>query len=253
MAELNDYITATRKNFVSNDNKGKMVEKSIVEIQGTFLVKIRDNAFNGNIRENAFKHIDKFLEIVGPIKINGLTQDRFSLSVFPVSLTGAASEWFIKECIGSITTWENIVERFIQKLYHLSDKDDEEETDEDDDHSETNDLTEIFKIEDDLFDYETPLCKAFNDFNYLLKIDTDLFILISNGLKLTRSMSQIIIRRVSRGTVVRKQGTIPTIGGLPGMVRVRGMTYFQDHKWYDELADENLKDETDEVSFYTLF
>ncbi|GKD71368.1 hypothetical protein Tco_1325458 [Tanacetum coccineum] len=92
MAEPKDYVTATRKNFVSNDNEGRMVEKCSVEIQGTFLVKIRDDAFNRNVGENAFKHINKFLKIVGPIKINGLTQDRFRLSVFPISLAGAASE-----------------------------------------------------------------------------------------------------------------------------------------------------------------
>ncbi|GJT98961.1 hypothetical protein Tco_1094479 [Tanacetum coccineum] len=33
-------------------------------------------------------------------------------------------------------------------------------------------------------------------------------------------------------------------GELPGMVQVGGMTYFQDHRWYDELADGKLKDET---------
>nr|GFC28219.1 hypothetical protein [Tanacetum cinerariifolium] len=33
-------------------------------------------------------------------------------------------------------------------------------------------------------------------------------------------------------------------GELPGMVRVGCMTYFQSHKWYDELADGKLKDET---------
>ncbi|GJU01501.1 hypothetical protein Tco_1111839 [Tanacetum coccineum] len=32
----------------------------------------------------------------------------------------------------------------------------------------------IFKIETDVFDYETPLCLAFNEFNYLLKVDPDL-------------------------------------------------------------------------------
>ncbi|GKB66863.1 hypothetical protein Tco_0928275 [Tanacetum coccineum] len=254
MAELNDYITATRKNFVSNDNKGKMVEKSIVEIQGKFLVKIHDNAFNGNIRENVH-------------------------SVFPVSLTGAASEWFTKECIGSVTTWENIVERFIQKFYHLVDKDDEEETDEDDDHSETNDLIEIFKIEDDLFDYETPLCKAFNDFNYLLKIDTDLFTFDIQGTKTYEEYEsnnhktgdpkepwlenkvphQLCDHICEPYHFKNRKAKWPKCssdidgfcnrGGLPGMVRIGGMTYFQDHKWYDELADRNLKDETDEVSF----
>ncbi|GKD32334.1 hypothetical protein Tco_1247843 [Tanacetum coccineum] len=33
-------------------------------------------------------------------------------------------------------------------------------------------------------------------------------------------------------------------GDLSGMVRVGSMTYFQDHRWYDELADGKLKDET---------
>ncbi|GJV56181.1 hypothetical protein Tco_1457186 [Tanacetum coccineum] len=46
------------------------------------------------------------------------------------------------------------------------------ETDEDDD---PNDIANIFKIEGNLFDLEIPLCKAFNEFNYLLKIDTYLF------------------------------------------------------------------------------
>ncbi|GKC31561.1 hypothetical protein Tco_1038855 [Tanacetum coccineum] len=46
------------------------------------------------------------------------------------------------------------------------------EADEDDN---PDDVTEIFKIEGNLFVFETPLCKAFNEFNYLLKIDTDLF------------------------------------------------------------------------------
>nr|GEX99337.1 hypothetical protein [Tanacetum cinerariifolium] len=31
---------------------------------------------------------------------------------------------------------------------------------------------------------------------------------------------------------------------LTGMVQVGSMTYFQDHKWYDELADGRLKEET---------
>nr|GEY28750.1 hypothetical protein [Tanacetum cinerariifolium] len=33
-------------------------------------------------------------------------------------------------------------------------------------------------------------------------------------------------------------------GELPGMVRLESMTYFQDHKWYDELVDGKLQDET---------
>ncbi|GJZ32875.1 hypothetical protein Tco_0578311 [Tanacetum coccineum] len=46
-----------------------------------------------------------------------------------------------------------------------------EETYEDGEHE----IAEIFRIETGIFDFETPLCTPFNEFNYLLKIDTDLF------------------------------------------------------------------------------
>ncbi|GJX17886.1 hypothetical protein Tco_0218718 [Tanacetum coccineum] len=36
-------------------------------------------------------------------------------------------------------------------------------------------ISEIFRIETNLFDYDTPLCIKFNEFNYLLKVDPELF------------------------------------------------------------------------------
>ncbi|GJV05937.1 hypothetical protein Tco_1343593 [Tanacetum coccineum] len=143
MAEPNEYIFVTQKNFLYDDNEGRLVKESFLEIQGTFLVKICDNTFNGIIGENAFKHIDNLLKVVGPLEIKGLSQYRFRLSVFPISLTGATSEWFKKDCIGSVTTWEDLVEKFVQKFYQLSNNNEEMETDEDDDPS---DIADIFKI-----------------------------------------------------------------------------------------------------------
>ncbi|GJX23211.1 hypothetical protein Tco_0227656, partial [Tanacetum coccineum] len=34
-------------------------------------------------------------------------------------------------------------------------------------------IVQIFRIDIDIFHYETPLCEAFKEFNYLLKIDVD--------------------------------------------------------------------------------
>nr|GEX28975.1 hypothetical protein [Tanacetum cinerariifolium] len=175
-----DYIFVTRKNCISNDNEGRIIEKSYVEIQGAFLVKIRDNNLNGIIGENLFEHINKFLEVVELIKINGVSQDRFRLNIFPISLAGVAGEWFKKDCIGSVTTWEDLVEKFVQKFYQRS-YDNEEIADEEDD--DLDDITDIFKIEGNLFDYETPLCIAFNDFNYILKINRDLFTFDIQGIR----------------------------------------------------------------------
>ncbi|GJY93160.1 hypothetical protein Tco_0508942 [Tanacetum coccineum] len=200
MAEQNNYIIATRKNFVSNDNEGRMVEKCIVEIQGTFLKKIRNDAFNRNKGENAYEHNNKFLDVVGPIKINGLTQDRFRLNIFPVSLTEAAYEWFTKECMGSITTWNNMVEKFIMKFHHLSDHNDDEDIEEEEDPNETDNAPEIFMIEGIMFDFETPLCEAFNEFNCLLKIDIDLFTYDIQDLKTYDEYEQELNNDEAKGT-----------------------------------------------------
>nr|GEU43674.1 zf-BED domain-containing protein [Tanacetum cinerariifolium] len=45
----------------------------------------------------------------------------------------------------------------------------------DENNDDEHEIVEIFMIKTNLFDYETPLCKAFDEFNYLLKVDTKLF------------------------------------------------------------------------------
>ncbi|GJT85320.1 hypothetical protein Tco_1067037 [Tanacetum coccineum] len=70
--------------------------------------------------------------------------------------THFSSEWFKKDCIGSVTTWDYLVEKFIMKFHHRSDNNEEKETEEDDYPNKTDNVPEIFKIEGNLFDFETP-------------------------------------------------------------------------------------------------
>ncbi|GJT52898.1 hypothetical protein Tco_0979055 [Tanacetum coccineum] len=81
--------------------------------------------------------------------------------------------------------------------------------------SDEDDTAEIFKIETYIFNYKSPLCIAFNEFNYLLEVDPE----FSNEYRFCNG------------------------GELSGMVRVGYMTYFQDHEWYNDLMDGSLKDE----------
>ncbi|GJW30718.1 hypothetical protein Tco_0047593 [Tanacetum coccineum] len=46
---------------------------------------------------------------------------------------------------------------------------DEKSSDSDDE----DEVAKIFRIDNNVFDFETPMCKAFNEFNYLLQIDPD--------------------------------------------------------------------------------
>ncbi|GJX49021.1 hypothetical protein Tco_0275866, partial [Tanacetum coccineum] len=190
-----------------------------------------------------FEHINKFLEVVRPIRINGVSQDRFRLSTFPISLAGAAVEWFKKDCIGSVTTWDDLVEKFVQKFYQLSYNNEEIKEDDDPD-----DITDIFKIKGNLFDFETPLTYEEHELNNPVTRDLE-EPWLDNGVPY--QLCDHICEPYRFKNRVTKWPTCSSNidgfcngGELPGMVRVGSMTYFQDHKWYDELDDERLKEET---------
>ncbi|GKA88441.1 hypothetical protein Tco_0810205 [Tanacetum coccineum] len=204
----NDYISTTRKSFVSNDNDGKMIEKNFIEIEGTFLVKIHDNALNGKDRENVFEHINSFLEVVEPLK-------------------------------------DDLVEKFVQKFYNLFDHNEEDEAEDDK-------FNYLLKIDPDLFTYDVQKIKTYDEYEQELNND------ITKGPEEPWSENGVPYRLCDHicEPYRFKDGKTkwPTCsshingfcngGELPGMVRVGSITYFQDHRWYDELTDGKLKDET---------
>nr|GEU52406.1 hypothetical protein [Tanacetum cinerariifolium] len=113
--------------------------------------------------------------------------------------------------------------------------------------------------------------EAFNNFNHLLKIDKDLFTFniqrtrtykeyewnnhVSKELWLNNEVWYQLCdhicepyhfkNRIAKWLTCSSNFDGFCNGGeLPGMVKVKSMTFFQEHKWYDELVDGKLKDET---------
>ncbi|GKA30567.1 hypothetical protein Tco_0716872 [Tanacetum coccineum] len=86
---------------------------------------------------------------------------------------------------------------------------DEESSNYDDD----DEVSEIFRIDTNLFDFKTPTCRAFKEFNYLLQINPD------------------------------KDGGYCNGGNLPGAYIVRNTLCYQNLEWYEALEDGKLKDE----------
>ncbi|GKC87908.1 hypothetical protein Tco_1148557, partial [Tanacetum coccineum] len=52
--------------------------------------------------------------------------------------------------------------------------DDEVELTDKESSDDEDEIVEVFRIDTNIFDYETSICSAFNEFNYLLKVDPDL-------------------------------------------------------------------------------
>ncbi|GJT08860.1 retrovirus-related pol polyprotein from transposon TNT 1-94 [Tanacetum coccineum] len=245
--------------FATNDNAiiysgiaSIMVNgKRAYELKGKFLDDLRDKDFSGTNGEDAVEHIEYFLKIVDPINLPNVNYERLRLSVFLISLVGNASEWFDE-------FKEGVADKEFSKA-EKANNDDEQET------------AEIFIIETNLFDYETLLCTKFKEFNFLLKVDPELF---THDIERTKTYEdyknklndeleepwsedgvpyEICDHICEHFHFKNRKAKWPTCnsnedgfcngGELPGMVRVGYMTYFQDYKWYNKLADGNLKEE----------
>ncbi|GJU02578.1 hypothetical protein Tco_1432957 [Tanacetum coccineum] len=178
--------------------------KNAYELKGKFLDDLHKNPFNGTHGEDAIEHIEYFLKIVDPIDLPNVNQDKLRVVVFPISLAGDAWRWFdgIKRSI-TRALWD------YWKLGSDEIKPTSEETSdlEETNHDDGQEIGEIFRIETNLFDYETP-------FGYS-----------------------------EWPTFSWKEDGYCNGGNLPGAYIVGNTLRYQDLEWYDALKDNELKDE----------
>ncbi|GJR57281.1 hypothetical protein Tco_1499443 [Tanacetum coccineum] len=142
-------------------------------------------------------------------------------------------------------------------------------------------IAEVFRIDTNIFDYETPICSAFNKFNYLLKVDPDLLTKDIMGFKTYDDYKDDWIYEWNKDVpwVDEKPWTDTRVwtepkpvihtcnpfnyktgcsewptyswmndgycngGNLPGTFIIENQLHYQDYEWYEALEDSELKDE----------
>ncbi|GJZ72012.1 hypothetical protein Tco_0635863 [Tanacetum coccineum] len=104
---MEKYMSKTRENY------GSGVTRPTINQDTPF--EFRDNTFCGSEHEDANEHIEKVLEIVDLFHIPKVTKDQITLRTFLVSLTRAARRWLRNQPSGSITTWEILKTKFLNK------------------------------------------------------------------------------------------------------------------------------------------
>nr|GFB63789.1 reverse transcriptase domain-containing protein [Tanacetum cinerariifolium] len=68
-------------------------------------------------KDNPHDHIRWFNKITSTIKYRDVPNSSIKLMLFPFSLAGAAHRWLEKETPRSITTWEELVSKFINEFF----------------------------------------------------------------------------------------------------------------------------------------
>ncbi|GJU42351.1 hypothetical protein Tco_1195308 [Tanacetum coccineum] len=160
-------------------------------------------------------------------------------------------------------------------------RDDEVELTDEESSDDMDEVAEIFRIDTNLFDFETPMCNAFNEFNYLLQIDPDLLTKDIEGFKTYEDYNNDWIYEWNKDVpwVDEKPWTNagvwtkptpvkhtckpfnyktrcsewPTCnwkddgycngGNLPETYIIGNQLHYQDYEWYEALEDSELKNE----------
>ncbi|GJV16460.1 hypothetical protein Tco_1361783 [Tanacetum coccineum] len=165
-------------------------------------------------------------------------------------------------------------------IYWIKGDDEVERTDEEFSDNE-DEIAEVFRIDTNIFDYETPICSAFNEFNYLLKVDPDLITKDIMGFKTYDDYKDDWIYEWNKnvpwvdekswtntGVWTEPKPVIHTCkpfnyktgcsewstcswmndgycngGNLPGTFIIENQLHYQDYEWYEALEFSELKDE----------
>ncbi|GKC57131.1 hypothetical protein Tco_1084729 [Tanacetum coccineum] len=119
-------------------------------------------------------------------------------------------------------------------IYWIRGDDEVELTDEESSNDE-DEIVEVFRIDTNIFDYETPLCSAFNEFNYLLKLDPDLLTKDIMGFKTYEDYKD--------GWIYEWNKDIPWVDEKPWTDTGVWTEPKPDYEWYEAMKDSELKDE----------
>ncbi|GKE73663.1 hypothetical protein Tco_1535704, partial [Tanacetum coccineum] len=112
---MEQYMSKTHGNYGLGVARPKINDKTHFELKWQFLKELREKTFSGSEHEDANKHIEKVLEIVDLFHIPDVTRDQIMLRAFPMSLIRVASRWLRNEPSGSITNWETLKLKFLNK------------------------------------------------------------------------------------------------------------------------------------------
>ncbi|GJT80676.1 reverse transcriptase domain-containing protein [Tanacetum coccineum] len=87
------------------------------ELKISLLNLVTAIAFHGFENDDPHSHIQRFTKITQTVKLNNVPSDVVKLLLFPFSLEGAARTWLEKEPPNSITTWNDLVSKFVNRFF----------------------------------------------------------------------------------------------------------------------------------------
>ncbi|GJR89179.1 hypothetical protein Tco_0213190 [Tanacetum coccineum] len=156
-----EFVTKDRADYYSGITRSMVNGKNAYELKGKFLDDLLSNAFIGTNEEDTLE-----MQANGQITVTKVIRDPSNSTFASKFANHMMMDPFTKKVLWDFWKKSDDQDGVIDKGFtdvEEANNDDEQET------------AEIFRIETNFFDYETPLCTKCKEFSFLLNIDPDLF------------------------------------------------------------------------------
>ena len=81
---------------------------------------VQQHQYTGHPSEDPNEHMGIFLRMANIVKMNGVKPEVIKLQLFPFSLRNVAANWFESLPYGLVNNWEELVEAYMGRFFHLS-------------------------------------------------------------------------------------------------------------------------------------
>ena len=96
------------------------IQANNFELKSITLQLLQGVQFIGLPHEDSNTHILNFLEVCDTVKYNGVSDDTIRLRLFPFSLKDKVKHWLTMEPPDSITSWDELVDKFLTWFFPLA-------------------------------------------------------------------------------------------------------------------------------------
>ena len=86
------------------------IEENNFELKPALIIVVQQHQFTGHPFEDPNEHMGRLMRMVNTVKLNGVRSKVIRLQLFPFSLRDVAVTWFESLRVGSVNTWEELVE-----------------------------------------------------------------------------------------------------------------------------------------------
>ena len=89
------------------------------ELKSALITVVQQHQFIEHRSEDPNEHIERFMRMVKKVKSNKVRPEVIKLQLFPFSLRDVVATWFDSLPVGSVNTWEELVEAYMSIFFFL--------------------------------------------------------------------------------------------------------------------------------------